>query len=240
MRLTKVLSCFFTYPSSAALPLLSWVGLNPSNSAPITRNTRSRLHSLSHLFFLSLLATLVRFMPIFHSKYNAHIGFSAVDKYDLSSVRIIFSGAAPLGAALTKQVTSYLVGIFGTLADGKIRSQTDYCPNARRKIRSTSFKVLIFIQPLLNTRYWIVSLGFGLTETSPVTHIQPTAHGFRKLGSVGLLLPNLEARLVTDLDGQSDAKEGEQGELWIRGPSVMKVRELRRKNVGFVYMNSIM
>jgi acyl-CoA synthetase (AMP-forming)/AMP-acid ligase II len=50
-----------------------------------------------------------------------------------------------------------------------------------------------------------------------------SAHGLRKLGSVGLLLPNLEARLVLDTDGLADAKEGESGELWIRGPSVMKV-----------------
>lgn len=43
---------------------------------------------------------------ILNTKSNTHIGFSAVDKYDLSSVRIIFSGAAPLGAALTRQVIS--------------------------------------------------------------------------------------------------------------------------------------
>lgn len=40
------------------------------------------------------------------------------------------------------------------------------------------------------------------------------------MGSCGLLLPNLEARLVKD-DGE-DAKDGESGELWMRGPTVMK------------------
>lgn len=45
-----------------------------------------------------------------------------------------------------------------------------------------------------------------------------------KAGTIGPLLPNLEARLVQD-DG-TDAKEGEPGELWIRGPSIMKVRLL--------------
>jgi hypothetical protein len=44
-----------------------------------------------------------------------------------------------------------------------------------------------------------------------------------------VLLPNLEARLVRDdtssADGNNaeDAKPGESGELWIRGPNVMKV-----------------
>lgn len=60
-----------------------------------------------------------------------------------------------------------------------------------------------------------------MTEASPTTHILPEEDAERKLGSVGLLLPNLEARLVVE-DGQ-DAKEGEPGELWLRGPTIMKV-----------------
>lgn len=48
----------------------------------------------------------------------------------------------------------------------------------------------------------------------------------QKAGSIGTLLPNLEARLV--LDGEEndelvDADVGEPGELWIRGPTIMKV-----------------
>lgn len=48
----------------------------------------------------------------------------------------------------------------------------------------------------------------------------------RKVGSIGILLPNLEARLVVDGDGNGDvdAAEGQPGEIWIRGPTVMKVR----------------
>ena len=45
-----------------------------------------------------------------------------------------------------------------------------------------------------------------------------------KAGMIGPLLPNLEARLVDD-DG-ADVKEGERGELWIRGPSIMKVSRI--------------
>jgi len=46
-----------------------------------------------------------------------------------------------------------------------------------------------------------------------------------KIGSIGVLLPRLEARLVVDGDGNGDidAAEGAPGEIWIRGPSVMKV-----------------
>lgn len=42
----------------------------------------------------------------------------------------------------------------------------------------------------------------------------------KKVGSVGLLLPSQEARLVDD--DENDVKPGERGELWIRGPNIMK------------------
>jgi 4-coumarate--CoA ligase len=62
-----------------------------------------------------------------------------------------------------------------------------------------------------------------LTETSPATHLLPPEHALRKIGSIGVLLPNLEARLVAnDDDTIADAAPGEPGELWVRGPTVMK------------------
>lgn len=45
---------------------------------------------------------------------------------------------------------------------------------------------------------------------------------------MGLLLPNLEARLV--VEDTRDAREGEAGELWIKGPTIMKVRIVYRLN----------
>jgi len=56
---------------------------------------------------------------------------------------------------------------------------------------------------------------------SAVSHVLLSDQFLSKAGSVGVLLPNLEARLVGD-DGV-DAKPGEPGELWLRGPTVMKV-----------------
>ena len=62
-----------------------------------------------------------------------------------------------------------------------------------------------------------------MTETSPVTHLLPAKDGLRKVGSVGILLPNLEARLIaSDEANVIDAAPGEPGELWVRGPTVMK------------------
>jgi 4-coumarate--CoA ligase len=61
--------------------------------------------------------------------------------------------------------------------------------------------------------------GFGLTETSPVTHA-PLPGQF-KPGSIGVPVPNTEIRVV-DPESGDDLGPGEQGELWIRGPQVMK------------------
>ena len=96
-----------------------------------------------------------------------------VDKYDMSPVREIFSGAAPLGGELAEAAAARLGCVVGQ--------------------------------------------GYGMTETSPVTHaIQPDNY---KAGSIGTLLPNTEARIVHE---GNDMPFGERGELWIRGPQVMK------------------
>ncbi|CAL1711280.1 unnamed protein product [Somion occarium] len=62
--------------------------------------------------------------------------------------------------------------------------------------------------------------GYGCTETSPATHVVHYEDWFHKAGSIGRLLPNLEARIV--LENGEEAPIGTPGELWVRGPSVMK------------------
>jgi acyl-CoA synthetase (AMP-forming)/AMP-acid ligase II len=100
-----------------------------------------------------------------------------VANYDLSSLRTLFSGAAPLGAELADACATRL--------DLRVRQ------------------------------------GYGLTETSPVTHFHPLDGDVVKPASVGPLVPNTEARIV-DPDTGVDLPAGEPGELWIRGPQVMK------------------
>lgn len=87
-----------------------------------------------------------------------------VDKYDMTSVRWINSGAAPLGVDLVEAVWKRLrIG---------------------------------------------VKQGYGLSETSPVTHTQLSEEWWKFQGSVGRLLPHMEAKIV-DLDG----KELPRGEV---------------------------
>ncbi|MFT7624920.1 MAG: acyl-CoA synthetase (AMP-forming)/AMP-acid ligase II [Myxococcota bacterium] len=98
-----------------------------------------------------------------------------IDQFDLSSVKQIFSGAAPLGGEIAEAAANRL-----------------QCS---------------------------VAQGYGMTELSPVSHI--VREDDYRAGSVGTLVAATEARIV-DPDTGKDAVEGERGELWIRGPQVMK------------------
>lgn len=65
--------------------------------------------------------------------------------------------------------------------------------------------------------------GYGLTEASPVTHCNPIGDGaIVKSGSIGIPLPNTDAKIVNPESGDSDLMLGETGELAVRGPQVMK------------------
>jgi long-chain acyl-CoA synthetase len=65
-----------------------------------------------------------------------------------------------------------------------------------------------------------VQEGYGLTETSPVVSMQPTAVEDVFTGTIGLPLPSTEV-IIRDDDGR-DVPTGEPGELCVRGPQVMK------------------
>jgi len=99
----------------------------------------------------------------------------AVDQYDLSSIRQIFSGAAPLGAELAAE------------ASARIGCE--------------------------------VVQGYGMTELSPVSHC--TVEGDYRPGTSGVTVSNTESRIV-DPDTGEDQGIGGRGELWVRGPQVMK------------------
>ena len=61
--------------------------------------------------------------------------------------------------------------------------------------------------------------GYGMTEASPATHY--TVAGSERCGAVGLLMPSTEMRII-DPESGKDVVEGQPGEVWVRGPQVMK------------------
>ncbi len=62
--------------------------------------------------------------------------------------------------------------------------------------------------------------GYGLTEAAPVTHCNPI-YGQRKAGSIGIPFPDVDAKIM-DYEKFVEKPMGEDGELWVRGPQVMK------------------
>ncbi|KAL8881742.1 MAG: hypothetical protein Q9198_001115 [Flavoplaca austrocitrina] len=99
-----------------------------------------------------------------------------VDKYDLSSLQMMNSGAAPLTHELVNAVYK------------------------RIKVP--------------------VKQGYGLSETSPTTHTQPSEDWDKTIGSVGRLLPNQTAKYMSP--EEKELPIGEVGELWIKGPNIFK------------------
>lgn len=101
---------------------------------------------------------------------------AGVNGRDLSSVRKLFSGAAPLSAEVTRQC----------------------CARMR----------------------CVLQQGYGLTETSPGTHVSSDDPAAAKPGSVGRPLVNTECRVVDPVTLE-DVEPGCDGEIWVRGPQVM-------------------
>ncbi|MFX0185598.1 MAG: AMP-binding protein [Candidatus Hodarchaeota archaeon] len=71
------------------------------------------------------------------------------------------------------------------------------------------------------TNSWIVE-GYGLSETSPVTHLNPTNRVDRKFGTVGLPIPDTFVKIVDLETGVKELPLGEDGEIALSGPQVMK------------------
>ena len=64
--------------------------------------------------------------------------------------------------------------------------------------------------------------GYGLTEASPITHLNPVDQGQIKLDSVGPSVSNQEQKIVDLETGERELEVGEIGELLVKGPHVMK------------------
>jgi Acyl-CoA synthetases (AMP-forming)/AMP-acid ligases II len=121
-------------------------------------------HRIDHLYVAPPIALALAKSPL-------------VDSYDLSSVEVVMSAAAPLDAELGRAVA--------------------------RRLGAT------------------VIQGYGLTESSPCTHGIPADRPGIDLGSIGVPMASVEARVVDPATGE-DVRPGERGELWCRGPNIMR------------------
>jgi long-chain acyl-CoA synthetase len=63
--------------------------------------------------------------------------------------------------------------------------------------------------------------GYGLSEAPTATHCNPQL-GMNKTGSIGMPFPDVDAKIISLDDGETEMKLGDIGELVVRGPQVMK------------------
>jgi long-chain acyl-CoA synthetase len=117
-------------------------------------------------------ATFYPAVPTSYVRINTH---PQVKEFDLSSIRVCLSGAAPLPVEVQLEFQE-LTGC--TLVE-----------------------------------------AYGLTETSPATHVNPL--GQNKIGYIGVPWPDTDARIVDVDTGEQEIPVGEIGELIIQGPQVM-------------------
>jgi len=71
---------------------------------------------------------------------------------------------------------------------------------------------------------------FGLTESSPVTHVNPF-NGNRKVGSIGIPIPETECKIVDLEDSTREMPVGEAGELLNKPDETAKIlrKDLRAR-----------
>jgi long-chain acyl-CoA synthetase len=128
-----------------------------------------------------VLQSIDRYRPTFYpgvpAMYAAINNHPRVGKYNLRSLKVCNSGAAPLPVEVQER-----------------------------------------FQEITGAR---LIEGYGLSETSPVTHANP-AFGRNRLGTIGIPYPDTEARIVDADTGERVLGPNEVGELCIRGPQVMR------------------
>jgi acyl-CoA synthetase (AMP-forming)/AMP-acid ligase II len=166
-RLIAVLPFFHTYGLGLLLGWALWRG------ATLVSMPRFDLEEVLRVLQDQRITRALLVPPILHALATHPL----VARYDLSALRLIGSGAAPLDPGLARACAERLG-----------------CP---------------------------VVQGYGLTETTTSVVSTAGAPLGPRHGSVGVLLPGTQARIVDPASGQ-DLGSGAPGELWVRGPQVMR------------------
>ncbi|MFW9780196.1 MAG: long-chain fatty acid--CoA ligase [Candidatus Heimdallarchaeota archaeon] len=162
---------------SYGLTLTMMVALEHAASVIVIPDPRTGNPPLSDLLALiqKHKATVLHAVPTLLAGMVSH---PHLDKYDLTSLIAVGSGAAPLPPELGKRFED-LTGC-------------------------------------------VIFEGYGLTETSPQTHANPTNKELRKFGTVGFPIPDTLVKIVDLETGKKELPLGEDGEIALAGPQIFK------------------
>jgi long-chain acyl-CoA synthetase len=148
------------------------VGVAVSGTLVLVPNPRDLAHVLKTIGRTH--PTIFPGVPTLYANLLQHPDLA---KYDMKSIRVCGSGAAPLPLEVQQK--------WEQVTGGKLVE------------------------------------GYGLSETSPLTHMNPI-YGKRKIGTIGLPVPGTECKLVDVDDPSKEVPAPGPGELCLAGPQVMQ------------------
>jgi acyl-CoA synthetase (AMP-forming)/AMP-acid ligase II len=186
------------------------------------RNLVANIVQCGPLLELNEKTRILAVLPFFHiygmqvlMNNGLYVGATVVTmpRFDLAEFLRVISEhktdrvyiAPPVAVALAKHplVDQYDLSAIDTIFSGAAPLDVDLAAAVRKRLGCK------------------VSQGYGMTEMSPVSHAIPDSRDDISVGTVGVIIPNMECRLVDPATGE-DVGVNERGELWCKGPNVMK------------------
>ena len=164
------LPLFHTY-GNTGVQSLAFINHNPIALIPNPRDLRDMLHEIN-----TVKPAFICTVPTLLNGIMNH-AMARGGKVDFTSIKLCFSGAAPLMAETRKR--------FEELTGG------------------------------------VIVEGYSLTEAQMAVVANPVV-GEKKLGSVGMPLPDVQIEILDADDGRTEVASGEVGEIVIRAPQLMR------------------
>ncbi|KAL6313321.1 hypothetical protein AAG906_008932 [Vitis piasezkii] len=172
---------------------------------------------LTHGNFIAMVETFVRFeaslyensgsenvyLALLPMKFDANEMVKAIDRYRVTHFPVV----PPVLMALIKSARAAGAGCFGSLKQVCCGA----APLTQKSIQE-------FVQTLSHVD---LIQGYGMTESTAVGTRGFNTKKLRNYSSIGLLAPNMRAKVV-DLSSGSLLPPGNCGELWLQGPGIMK------------------
>ncbi|RVW34708.1 4-coumarate--CoA ligase-like 6 [Vitis vinifera] len=172
---------------------------------------------LTHGNFIAMVETFVRFeaslyensgsenvyLAVLPMKFDANEMVKAIDRYRVTHFPVV----PPVLMALIKSARAAGAGCFGSLKQVCLWG----CSLTQKSIQE-------FVQTLSHVD---LIQGYGMTESTAVGTRGFNTKKLRNYSSIGLLAPNMRAKVV-DLSSGSLLPPGNCGELWLQGPGIMK------------------